>query len=90
MSEGMDLPVVCRLVEEVRPILAGHSPEVIGAALADLVAIWLAGHVVAGDIEATDRRRGELMLMHAQAVRHLTAINALQLGTYGGVGGSER
>jgi hypothetical protein len=32
------------IVEQVRPILAGHSPEVVGAALADLFATLLAGH----------------------------------------------
>jgi hypothetical protein len=32
------------IVEQVRPILAGHSPEVIGAALADLFATLLAGY----------------------------------------------
>jgi hypothetical protein len=32
------------LVERIAPILHGHEPDVQGAALADLVAIWLAGH----------------------------------------------
>jgi hypothetical protein len=32
------------LVERIRPILAGQSPEVVGAALADLLAILLAGY----------------------------------------------
>lgn len=32
------------LVERMRPILAGQNPEVQGAAIAQLVAIFIAGH----------------------------------------------
>lgn len=32
------------LVNFIKPILAGNEPEVQGAVLADLLAIWLAGH----------------------------------------------
>jgi hypothetical protein len=63
------------------PLLAGHAPEVQGAALADLLAIWLAGHHVAGDEYATRSLRAELLAMHCAAVRTLTAINALMMGT---------
>jgi hemerythrin len=69
------------LVERVRPLFAGQDPAVVGAALADLTAIWLASHVVRGDPKETDALRGRLMLAHMQAVRALTAINAQQLGT---------
>lgn len=33
-----------RLVEIIRPLLAGETPEAVGAALGELVAIFLAGH----------------------------------------------
>jgi hypothetical protein len=33
-----------RIVEQVKPLLAGHDPAVQGAALADLLSLWLAGH----------------------------------------------
>lgn len=32
------------LVEEIRPSLAGQKPEVIGAVLGELVALYIAGH----------------------------------------------
>ncbi|WP_038384925.1 hypothetical protein [Bradyrhizobium elkanii] len=32
------------LVEQIRPILAGQTPEVVGATLAQLLAIFIAGH----------------------------------------------
>jgi hypothetical protein len=63
------------------PLLAGQAPEVQGAALADLLAIWLAGHHVAGDEDATRSLRAELLAMHCAAVRTLTSINARMMGT---------
>jgi hypothetical protein len=35
---------VFELVDRIRPILAGNHPAVQGAVLADLLAMWLAGH----------------------------------------------
>ena len=35
---------IYELIERIRPILAGHPPEVQGAVLADLNALWLCGH----------------------------------------------
>jgi hypothetical protein len=35
---------VFELVDRIRPLLAGNHPGVQGAVLADLLAIWLAGH----------------------------------------------
>jgi hypothetical protein len=32
------------LVQRIRPILAGNSPEDVSAALAELVSLWLVGH----------------------------------------------
>jgi hypothetical protein len=39
------------IVEACKPILTGHDPDVQGAALADLTAIWLAGHLGDGSEE---------------------------------------
>jgi hypothetical protein len=33
-----------RIVAKIRPLLAGNSPEIVGAVLMDLAATWLAGH----------------------------------------------
>jgi hypothetical protein len=72
---------VTELVERALPLFAGQDPAVIGAALADLTAIWLASHVVRGDKAGADSLRAEILLEHVEAVRRLTAINAQQLGT---------
>jgi hypothetical protein len=72
---------IAAIVDRVRPLLAGHSPEIQGAALADLLAIWLAGHHVAGDEDATRTMRAELLAMHCGAVRNLTTVNAKIIGT---------
>jgi hypothetical protein len=72
---------VVELVERIKPLLAVQEPEVQGAVLADLLAIWLAGHHIAGDEDATRKMRAELLAEHCTAVRLLTSVNAKILGT---------
>ena len=36
------------LVLQISPLLAGHSPEVVGSALCELTATWIAGYTVQG------------------------------------------
>lgn len=76
-----DFDDVKEVVAKIRQLLAGHSAGVQGAVLADLLAIWLAGHEVTGDADATRRMRSALLSMHCAAVRNLTAVNAKLLGT---------
>jgi hypothetical protein len=59
-----------QLVASIRPLLAGRPPDIIGAALADLLAILLAGHYQGGDelIET-------MLEMHIAAVRALVPVN---------------
>ena len=64
------------LIDIVRPLFAGYSPQVQSVALADLLAIWLAGHV-SGEPDETRRWRAELLEQHCILVRQLTDINAL-------------
>ncbi len=72
---------VAPVVEQIKQLLAGLRPELQGAILADCLAIWLAGHHVAGDVDATRKLRAELLADHCFAVRQLTIINAKMLGT---------
>jgi hypothetical protein len=53
-----------QLSERIRPILRGQGPEVQGAALAELLACWLAGHYRMGE-EAMER----LLASHVVWVR---------------------
>ena len=69
------------LVEAIRPILAGHPPGVQSAALANCLALWLAGHDVQGDEDATRRMRAEMLAIHCMLVRQLVPVNARSLGT---------
>jgi hypothetical protein len=62
------------LVEKVSSLFAGKPAEVQGAALADLLALWLAGHVTP-DPETTRQVQEEVLEMHLRAVRQLVPIN---------------
>jgi hypothetical protein len=68
--------LIARLVDWIRPLLADHPPEIQAGVLADLVAIWLAGHF-AGD-KTTDLRE-TLLKLHIEAVRKLIPINEAHL-----------
>jgi hypothetical protein len=72
---------VAALVGKIRPFLAGHAPEVQGAVLADLLAVWLAGHHTAGDADASRKFRADLLDVHCRAVRQLVEVNAKIMGT---------
>jgi hypothetical protein len=65
------------LVAAVSPMFVGQPPEVQGAALADLLAMWLAGHV-APDPKTTRQFHEEMLKMHIRAVRRLIPINYAQ------------
>lgn len=69
------------IVNGIRSLLAGKPPRVQGAVLADLVALWLAGHHVPGDAAATQTLRTEMLAMQCSEVWKLVPINAHILGT---------
>jgi len=53
----------------------GHSSELQGAVLADLLSMWLAAHRVVNDPEATYRLREGLLDQHIKAVVELLRPN---------------
>jgi hypothetical protein len=67
---------VGRLVRLIGPILKGHPAPIQGAVLADLLAIWLAGHVIEDDPAQTDRLRNSILKMHMGKVRELIPLCA--------------
>lgn len=73
------------LTKPMGEILAGNPPEIQSAALADLVAMWLAGNVVMGDLEATAEYREWLFGEFVKLVRGLVEENAKAFGTGGGM-----
>lgn len=68
-------PEAARLVNECGAVLYGQDIFVQGAVLADLLAMWLAAHVVAGDTEATKTIRENLLKAHIEQVRELIPVN---------------
>jgi hypothetical protein len=64
------------LVQTLGNHLAGKSPLLISAALADLLATVLAGHIIRRDPTATDALREDLLEGHIALVRSLIPINA--------------
>ena len=69
-----ELAEIDRLVYAIMPLLAGKPVPVQGAALADLLSIWLAGHLAATPA-ATERWRAELLEHHLSVVRRLIPEN---------------
>ena len=68
------------LVRAASPLFYGQPAPVAGAALADLLAIWLSGHVDAeGDDVGTSRIREGILQNHIALVRHLLAVNDLAM-----------
>lgn len=67
------------LVARIRPLLAGRASHVQGGALADLLAIFLAGHIVPGNPAATDDLRERILQMHLEMVRELVPVNASEI-----------
>jgi hypothetical protein len=71
MNNLANAAVVGTLVNRIRPILHGHDPGIQSAVLADLLAMWLAGHIGA------DRHgmREHLLAEHIKLVRDLIPPN---------------
>ena len=63
------------LVKKISPLLAGRDANVQGAVLADLLAMWLAGHVQLGEPEQTKRMRELMLEAHIVGVKTLIDIN---------------
>lgn len=63
------------LVQRISPLLADQEPAVQGAALADLLATFLAGHVVVGSFEESEHLRDHYLALHVELVRKLIPEN---------------
>ena len=67
---------VLEIADLIKPHLAGQGSAVQGYVLADLVSIWLVGHITNdGDKEHTDEMRGELFAAWCRLVLKLLPIN---------------
>lgn len=71
------------LAEACHPIFAGQDPVIVAAALAELLALLLAGHFVPGDPADTAKLREGLLALHIETVRklvpHMEAMRTLPM-----------
>ena len=80
MSES-EIRQVAELIADARPVFAGRPAAIQGGALADLTAMWLAGHVMSGDRAGTIKLRQEILANHITMIRKLIEINERMMGT---------
>jgi hypothetical protein len=63
------------VIEQIRPLLAGHGPMVQSVVLSDLVSAWIAGHLAHkhGEVDApeTKRLREDILTHFAELIRQL-------------------
>jgi hypothetical protein len=59
---------VMAIVALISPLLRGRPPEVQSAVLAELLSLWLAGHVI-------EEQRAIALTMHLELVADLTRLN---------------
>lgn len=78
------------LVELIRPILAGQHEAIQSAVLADLLSMWLAGHIIAARLDTPagqekrreklqEKLRDKLLRDHIKLVRDLIPLNEAML-----------
>ena len=66
----------------IKPILAGHPARVQSSVLAQLLAMWLAGHVALRQGAAENEKlRDELLRDHIDLVRRLVPFDMQRMGT---------
>lgn len=75
MSRDPHVMEVEGVVTSIMPFLAGRASSVQGAALSDLLAMFLAGHFEASGRAETDKLREALLEHIVATVRHLIPIN---------------
>ena len=66
---------VWEIIEKVGPMLKGRSAGIQGAVLADLLAMWLAGHWVERSVEETRALRERILRMHVEKVWEMVEVD---------------
>lgn len=67
------------LAGKISELLGGRDPRVVDCALADVLAMFIAGLMVMGDKEATEKMREEWIEMHLHLVRTLVPVCERQI-----------
>ena len=66
---------IATIVERIMPMFAGEHPLIVGGALADLLALWLAGQIDPRGAKATRAHREAILKLHVDTVRALIKPN---------------
>jgi hypothetical protein len=77
-----DAKLSMAITGKIKPLLAGHPARVQSAVLAQLLAMWLAGHVALrqGTTE-NEKLRDDLLRDHIDLVRRLVPFDMRRMGT---------
>lgn len=70
-AQSVEVAKVIRIIEAIRPILAGHKPQVQGAVLSELLATWINGHFDLAGRKETKELREAILNAHMSAVKDL-------------------
>ena len=73
-----DADVALKVSRAIQPFLNGLGAEIQGAVLADLLSLWLAGHI-ASTPEATAALRDDILVHHIAAVCDLIPVSEQQI-----------
>jgi hypothetical protein len=76
-----DVATTGALVDSIKQLLAGKPALMQGAALAELLATWLAAQMIENDPQATHELRETILQAHLDKVRELIPSIACLLGT---------
>jgi len=68
------------LVHSIHELLKGRDPTLIGAVLADLLSLWLGGHIDLDSKNGTHRIRAELLRIHIRTVEQMIPLSAKEIG----------
>jgi hypothetical protein len=71
-----EVDAALKLADRIEKVLKGKPPGVIGSALSNAVAMFIAGHFVPGSPEETNKHRERVLKLHISAVIGLVPANA--------------
>lgn len=71
-----EVDAALKLADRIDKLLKGKPPAVVGSALSNAVAMFVAGHFVPGSPEATNQCREQALKLHISAVIGLVPANA--------------
>jgi hypothetical protein len=75
----IDRDEAAKMLDGCSAALREGGSELQGAVLADLLSMWLAGHIIWNDPAGTQKMREELLRLHVKAVLNLIPANEKQI-----------